>query len=122
SVGHSHEFCLIAQKPPGQRTDAQNRRFGGAIGSKPVVSPNLAEPLPLALVVAENMDAKPLPNPAMKLIEEFPALRFGHVRFRCPRCQWSKGIEALKPRTTGAIEEVRLNGGTIGDHPQGCFL
>ena len=59
------------------------------------IPPNLLEALPLAVVVAEEMDRVVLPQPAMDLGEELLALRLGDVRFRAAVANGAKYLQAL---------------------------
>ena len=96
-VRDDNEFGLFAQKPAGERADVQSRT-GLA---EPVFFPDFRKPLPLAVVVAENVDSKALAQPAVKLGEEFAALRFGDLRIGRTFAHWTKGLKRSKERSAG---------------------
>ena len=60
--------------------------------------PDFLKPLPLAVVVAENVDGVILPQPAVKLLEKFAPLRLGNLRFRRAFGQRTEGVQVFKLR------------------------
>ena len=58
--------------------------------------PDFLKPLPLAVVVAKNVDGIILPQPAVKLLEKFAALRLGDLRFRRALGQRTEGVEDVE--------------------------
>jgi hypothetical protein len=59
-------------------------------------SPDFRETLPLAVVVAEDMNGVTLPQPAVKLVEKFAALRLGDLRVGRAFAERTKGVERGK--------------------------
>ena len=83
-------------------------RFGSGAGRTPdhcQFLPNFLKPLPLAVVVAKDVDGIILPQPAVKLLEKFAALRLGDLRFRRALGQRTKGVERSKIAEWGAPRE-----------------
>ena len=80
-VGNDDKLRGFADKTASQRTDVENR-LGRRIRSEAIFRPDLSETLALAFVVADNVHLVALPKPAMQLIEELAALRFGDLDFR----------------------------------------
>src|SRR6185369_16809528 len=72
--------------------------------------PDFAEPLPLAVVVAENVHGVTLAPPAMELLEKLPALRFGHRRFGRAFGKRTISLERREERTA----ELRIGGLLVG--------
>src|SRR6266436_7611395 len=66
---------------------------------KTIFAPNLGEPLALAIVVAKELHRVTLPQPAVELIEKFPALDFGNLRLGRPLGQRPEGVEGGKVRS-----------------------
>ena len=58
--------------------------------------PNFGKPLALAVVVAKNVDGIILPQPAVKLLKKFAALRLGDLRFRRALGQRTEGVERIE--------------------------
>ena len=56
-------------------------------------TPDFLKPLPLAVVVAEDMNGITVPQPAMELVEEFASLRLGDLWIRRAFAERTKGIE-----------------------------
>ena len=110
-VGDDNEFCCFAQEPAGKRA---NSRLGSGVRvlglrgarvflqirdarSKTQLLPNFREPLPLAVVVAEDVNGMVLAEPAVKLVEEFAALRLGDLWIRRMFAERAKGVERIEP-------------------------
>ena len=66
---------------------------------QPVFLPNLGEALPLAVVVAEDVDRVALAQPAVQLGEELAPLRLGHLRLRGALRQRTESLQALEVRS-----------------------
>ncbi len=98
-VGDDDQLGLVAKKAAGERADVQRRepasrlyptRFLSSLFQmetgcdacpalpRPYPSQISVEPLPLAVVVAEDMNGVALAQPAMQLGEELAPLRFGY--------------------------------------------
>ena len=84
-VGDDDKLCVFADKPARQCADARCDR-----GVKAGILPDFLEALTLAVVVAENVDRVILPPPAMKLGEEFAALRLSNQWIGCASGERSK--------------------------------
>ena len=69
--------------------------------SKTQLLPNFHEPLPLAVVVAEDVNGMVLAEPAVKLVEEFAALRLGDLWIRRAFAERTKGVERGKGWNAG---------------------
>ena len=59
------------------------------------IPPDFLKPLPFAVVVAEDVDGVILPQPAVELLEKFPALRLGDLRFRRALGQRAEGVKTI---------------------------
>ena len=57
--------------------------------------------MPLAVVVAEDMNSMILAEPAVKLVEEFAALRLGDLRVGRAFAERTKGVERGKSWNAG---------------------
>ena len=64
--------------------------------SKSVFGPNLLEALPLALVVAKDVDRPALPQPAVDLAEEIAPLHLGDLGLGHLRAKRPKRLQALE--------------------------
>ena len=89
-VGHDDQFGFLVNKSATER--AQMHQEPG-IAIKSVIFPDFLEPLPLAVVVAKNMDGKALTRPPVKLREKFATLRFGNLRLGSTRTKRTEGVE-----------------------------
>src|SRR5579862_4305274 len=89
-IRHDGELGLLAKKSSRQRADMYLHR---ARISQPVFPPNFLKTLPLAVVVAKQVQRCSLPQPAMQLAEKLLALRLGDVRFRSPVANRSKNFQ-----------------------------
>ena len=111
-IGDDDEFRLVTDKAAGERADL---RLGsgvwvlglGCVNVFPQSRdarrqthflPDFLKPLPLAVVVAKNVDGVALPQPAVKLLEKFVALRLGNRQFGRAFRQRTKGVERIKLR------------------------
>src|ERR1051326_1211709 len=95
-ISHYYDLGFIAQKSARQSAEMQ-RKPGSAGVTQSVFFPNLLKPLPLACVIAKDMNCVTVPQPAMKLLEKFPPLRLREMRFQCPSHHRTKCIQAFKP-------------------------
>ena len=95
-------FASSQKKSAGERAEMNGRRCAEsmraecALAFRPSAAklgPDFLEPLPFAVVVAKNVDGIILPQPAMKLLKEFAALRLGDLRFRRAFGQRAEGFE-----------------------------
>ena len=78
-IGDNDEFRLVTNEAARERAGLNHQP---CFRRKTVFLPNLLETLPLAVVVAKDVDGVILPQPAMKLLEKLAALSFGDLRFR----------------------------------------
>src|SRR6266566_2397168 len=83
-IRHHHQFEGFGNEAARQRAEVQDRawisfafRFGFR---KPILRPNLLKALPLALIVAKDMDGVPFSQPEIEQAKEFAALRLGDLR------------------------------------------
>ena len=106
-VGDHDKFGILANETAGKRTNSRPgsgvRRLGiyreGILfrtrdpGADAPFRPNFVESLPFTVVVAKDVDGIVLPQPAVKLMEKFAALRLGNWQFGCAFGQRTVGIE-----------------------------
>ena len=109
-IRHHHQLRRLANKSARQRTDLydrpQLRQRSPGLFFRPNfrrrramnVFPHLLKSLPLAVVIAKNMDRHVLPQPAMQLLEKLPALRLRHLQFRRTLTQRPERIQRFKLR------------------------
>src|SRR5882724_10130953 len=76
-VGDDGEFHFLADKTTGERSDLYCRCI-----AETEFLPDFLKALPLAVVVAENVNRIILTQPAVKLLEKFASLRLGDLRLR----------------------------------------
>ena len=95
-IGDNDEFRFVANKAASERADLQLKDF--FLVRKAVFFPDFHESLPLAVVVAENMNGIILPQPAVKLLEKFAPLRLGNLWFGRALGQRTKRVERIKFR------------------------
>src|ERR1051325_4167636 len=100
-IRHNHDFGFFAEETASEGAkmslqalafglpwSAGNLRVDGILDGfrvrvfEAVFAPDLAESLALAVVVAEELNGIALSEPAVELVEEFPALSLGNLRFR----------------------------------------
>ena len=67
----------------------------------PIPAQISVKPLPLAVVVAEDMNRIVLAQPAVKLVEKFAALRLGNLRVGRAFAERTKGVERGKNWSAG---------------------
>jgi hypothetical protein len=97
-IGDNDQFCRVANETPREGAEMDE---GLCLVRQAELLPNFLKALALAVVVAEDMNGKILPLPAVQLLEEFPPLRLGNLRLRCALGQRPKGVERRKLRTGG---------------------
>ncbi len=106
-VGDHDEFRLVANKAAGERAEVNGGdialRWPVGAARRPCLRqsefiPNFLKPLPLAVVVAKDVDGVILPQPAVKLVEKFAALRLGDRRFGRTLGQRTEGVQVFKLR------------------------
>ncbi len=119
-VGDDDQFRLVANKTTGEGAGSclgsgdrgpasgvwRLEICGGGVFSqtqnaraKTPFRPDFLEPLAFAVVVAKYMNGVALPQPAVKLMEKFPALGLGNWQFGRALGQRTIGVERIKFRT-----------------------
>ncbi len=100
-IGDDHELRFVTNEAAGERTDL-DVGFGVGFVSRLVgpqsrryteLFPDFLKALALAIVVAKDVDVVLLPEPAVKLLEKFTALRLGNLRFGRAFRQRTEGIK-----------------------------
>ena len=100
-IGDDDQFRLVANKAAGQRADLNLRCNVGSVSRlvEPQARryieflPDFLKSLAFAVVVAKNVDGIILPQPAVKLLEKFAALRLGDLRFGRAFGQRTESVE-----------------------------
>src|ERR1039457_129530 len=114
-VGDDDKFCFFAKKSAGKRADvSRGSRVEGRglneiwlstldfrLSAQAQFIPDFRETLPLAVVVAEDMNGVTLPQPAVELIEKFAALRLVDLRVGRAFAERTKGVERGKSWNAG---------------------
>ena len=80
-------------------------------------APDFAEPLPFAFIVAEDVNGVILPQPAVDLLEKFPAQRLGNLRFGRALGERAERVERGKQRSAElrfGVLEFRLQPVRLG--------
>ena len=81
-VGHHNNARRFADESSRERTYVQRGAQFRFLAVEPVLRPDLLETLAFTVVIAKHVYFRTLAQPAMQLIEEFPPLRLGDLRFR----------------------------------------
>ncbi len=92
-IRHNDQLRCGAKKSARQRAEIGDELF---VVGKTKLFPNFLEPLTFAVVVAENLDGKILPQPAVELREKFPALCLGDRWFRRALAERTKGFKRIQ--------------------------
>ena len=112
-VGDDNEFCFVANEAASKHADMSRRSrvegrgrngirlstFESRISTQAQFIPDLIKPLPLAVVVAEDMNGVTMPQPAVELVEKFAALRLGDLRVGRAFAERTKGVERGKSQS-----------------------